>query len=88
MALLLFVATTYEVVAIYQTPPSHLAEAKMMLAGKLSSSPTPPPAADPSPVAGIALLTALLIAVYSPSILLLLFAILFRRSKYLGPPTI
>jgi hypothetical protein len=84
IAVLLFVVTTYEIVAIYQTPRYRLAEVKIMLAGKLSSSPTPPRQADPSSLASI----ALIIAVYSPSLGLLLFAILFRRRKYVGPPTI
>jgi hypothetical protein len=83
IAVLLFVVTTCEILAIYQTPPSHLTKAKMMLAGGLSSS-HHPPAPEPFVIAGI----ALLIAAYSTSIALILFAILFRRPKYVGPPTI
>jgi hypothetical protein len=68
---LLFV-TTAEVIAVYRTPPSYLSEARMMLRGEPLRPLSP---AEPHPV----YLILLLVAVYTPGLLLLLAGMFFRR---------
>jgi len=77
IATLLLLASTYELLAIYETPPSYLSPSRMMLEGRLTISP------DAQGVVPAehrhAAVTLLIVAIYAPSLALLFFAIFFKR---------
>ena len=70
-------ATTAEVIAIYYTPPSYLAEARAMMRGQ------------PAPASGEfhpIYLILLFVAAYTPALSLLLFGMFFRRNTRADTP--
>jgi hypothetical protein len=73
IAIVLLLAATYKVLAIYQPPSSR----QLMLAGRLTIDSKPLVVAEPERARPIFLVSAL----YVPGLALLLFALLFRRQQ-------